>query len=96
MLIFNRQTDWRGIGATVLFESLTLLALALAVVTYVDWSSNRAVAEFTNATFANATKASASTLSRSSDASAQMQAHAGRTGCPRGNKSLPTQLAPLP
>ncbi|HMM89607.1 hypothetical protein [Bradyrhizobium sp.] len=91
MLIFNRQIDWRGIGTTAMVESLTLLALVLAVVTYVDWSSNRAVAEFTNTT-----RSSASGSNRSSDSSAQMQPYAGRTGCPRGNKSLPTQLAPLP
>lgn len=91
MLFFNRQTDWRGIGTTVMVESLTLLVLVFVVATYVDWSSSRAVAEFSNAI-----RPSAADPNYSSDSSARMQPHAGRTGCPRGNKPLPAQLLPLP
>ena len=49
MPLFNSQIHWRGIGTTVVVELLTLLALAFAVVSYVEWSSNAAVAEFMSA-----------------------------------------------
>ena len=90
MLLFNSHIYWRGIGTTVVVELLTLLALAFAVVSYVEWSSNSAVARFTIAT-----ESSASDPNQSSDVSARIH-HNGRTGCPRGNRSLPTQLMPLP
>jgi len=50
MPLFNGQIHWRGIGTTVAVVLLTSLALALAVVSYVDWSSSAAVAEFMSAT----------------------------------------------
>ena len=42
MSFFNR---W-GIGSTVVVELLVLLALAFAVVRYVEWSSDAAMTEF--------------------------------------------------
>jgi len=50
MPLFNSQIHWRGIGATVAVVLLTSLALALAIVSYLEWSSNAAVAEFMSAT----------------------------------------------
>jgi len=50
MPLFNSQIHWRGIGATVAVVLLTSLALALALVSYLEWSSNAAVAEFMSAT----------------------------------------------
>ena len=54
MPLFNSQIHWRGIGATVAVVLLTSLALAFAVVSYVEWSSNAAVAEFMSAAEASA------------------------------------------
>ena len=45
MSFFNR---W-GIGSTVVVELLVLLALAFAVVRYVEWSSDAAMTEFMSA-----------------------------------------------
>jgi hypothetical protein len=51
MPLFNSQNQnvrgvrWRGIVATVVVEVLVLLGLAFAVVRYVEWSSDAAVAE---------------------------------------------------
>ena len=45
MSLFNR---W-GIGSTVVVELLVLLALAFAVVRYVEWSSDAAMTEFMSA-----------------------------------------------
>ena len=82
MPLFNSQIHWQGIGTTVAVVLLTLLTLAFAVVGYVEWSSNAAVAEFMSAT-----KSSASDPNHSLK---------GPTGCPQGKRSLPTQLMPLP
>ncbi len=55
MPLFNSQNQnvrgirWRGIVATVMVEVLVLLGLAFAVVGYVEWSSDAAVAEFMSA-----------------------------------------------
>lgn len=91
MLSSNSQIHWQGFGTTVAVELLTLLALAFAVVSYVEWSSNKAVAEFMRAT-----KSSASDLNQSGGSSAPIQHNNGRTGCPKGKRALPTQLTPLP
>jgi len=91
MPLFNSQIHWRGIGATVAVVLLTSLALALAVVSYVEWSSNAAVAEFMSAT-----EASASDPNHSNESPAPIQSLKGRTGCPQGKRSLPTELMPLP
>ena len=88
---FNSQIHWRGIGATVAVVLLTSLALALAVVSYVEWSSSAAVAEFMSVT-----EASASDPNHSNESPAPIQSLKGRTGCPQGKRSLPTELMPLP
>ena len=54
MPLFNSQIGWSGIGTTVVVELLILLALAFAVVGYVEWSSDAAVAEFLSATKSSA------------------------------------------
>lgn len=52
MTIFNSQQQndrairWRGIAATVVVELLVLLALGVAVVRYLEWSSAVNLAEF--------------------------------------------------
>ena len=91
MPLLNSQIHLRGIGTTVAVVLPTLLALAFAVVSYVEWSSNAAVAEFMSAT-----EASASDPSHSNESPAPIQSLKGRTGCPQGKRSLPTQLMPLP
>ena len=91
MPLFNSQIHWRGIGATVAVVLLTSLALALAIVSYVEWSSNAAVAAFMSAT-----EASASDPNHSNESPAPIQSLKGRTGCPQGKRSLPTELMPLP
>jgi hypothetical protein len=63
-----------------------LLALAFAIVSYVEWSSSKAVAEFMSASDPN----------QSAGSSARVQPDNGRTGCPKGKRVLPTQLVPLP
>lgn len=91
MLLFDSQIHWRGMGTAVVVGLFTLLALAFAVVSYVEWSSNAAVAEFMTAI-----ESSASDPNHSSDSSVRIQPHNGRTSCPRGKRPLPTQLMPLP
>ncbi|KRQ94070.1 hypothetical protein CQ12_20915 [Bradyrhizobium jicamae] len=91
MLLLNGQIQWRGISTTVVVELIILLALALAAVSYVEWSSKVAVAEFMSAT-----ESSASDPNHSSESPVQAQSRKGSTGCPVGKRSLPTQLAPLP
>jgi hypothetical protein len=78
MPLFNSQIHWRGIGTTVVVELLVLLALAFAVVRYVEWSSDAAQAEFMGAT-----KPSASDPNHSGEFSTASQPLKGRTGCPR-------------
>ena len=91
MPLFNGQIHWPGIGTTVAVVLLTLLALAFAVVSYVEWSSNTAVAEFMSAT-----ESSASDPNHSSESPAPRQSLKDRTGCRQGKRSLPTELMPLP
>jgi hypothetical protein len=83
------STQWRGTGTTVAVELLTVVALGFGVVTYVEWSSNAAVADFMRA-------ASATDLDHSNAASTPVQAPIGRTGCPQGKRKLPTELMPIP
>ena len=78
MPLFNSQIDWRGIGTTLVVELLVLLALALAVVRYVEWSSDVAQAEFMSAT-----KPSASDPNHSGEFSAPVQALKVRADCDR-------------
>ena len=91
MSLFNDQIQWRGISTTVVVELIILLAFALAVVSYVEWSSKIAVAEFMGAT-----EPSASDPNHSGESPARAQSVRGPTGCPLGKRSPPTQLAPLP
>ena len=91
MPLFNSQIHWRGIGSTVVIELLTLLALAVAVVSYAEWSSNATVAEFMSAT-----ESSASDPNHSNKSPTQIQSLKGKTGCPLGKRSPPTQLMPMP
>src|ERR1700746_3752704 len=46
MPLFNSQIRRREIATTVVVEVFILLALGFAVVRYVEWSSDAAVAEF--------------------------------------------------
>ena len=91
MPLFNSQIHLQGIGATVAVVLLTLLGLAFAVVSYVEWSSNAAVAEFMRAA-----GSSASDPNHSDESPDPIQSLKGRTGCPQGKRSLPTELMPLP
>jgi hypothetical protein len=91
MPLFNSQFSWRGIGTTVVVELVILLALAFAVVGYVEWSSNAAVTKFMSAT-----ESSASDPNHSNESSTPIQSLKGQTGCPLGKRSPPTQLMPLP
>ena len=81
--------DSREISATVVVGLLTVVAVAFAVIGYVEWSSNAAWAEFISAT-------SATNLVHSSGSSTLIQSIKGPTGCPVGKRRLPTQLMPLP
>ena len=76
MPLFNSQAGWRGIAATVVVELFILLALAYAVVRYVEWSSDAALAEFMSAA-----KPSASDPNHSGEVSAPIQSLKGRAGC---------------
>ena len=91
MPLFSSQIHWQGIGTTVAVVPLTLLVLAFAVVSYVEWSSNAAVGEFKGGT-----ESSASDPNQSNESPAQIQSLKDRTGCPLGKRSPPTQLMLLP
>jgi hypothetical protein len=80
---FSTPFGWRGIGTTVAVELLTVVALGFAVVSYAEWSSDKAVAEFISATSASLPSTAA-------------ESPHGRTGCPQGNRKLPTELIRLP
>jgi hypothetical protein len=72
MSLFNR---W-GIGSTVVVELLVLLALAFAVVRYVEWSSDAAMTEFMSAI-----DSSAYGSDRSHEASTPILSPKERTAC---------------
>jgi hypothetical protein len=74
----DRGTRWLGAAATMVVEILVLLALAFAVVRYLEWSSDAAQAEFMSAT-----KPSASDPNHSGEFSTAIQPLKGRTGCRR-------------
>jgi hypothetical protein len=42
----NRGIDWKAVARTFLFQVLVLLALAVAFVGYINWSSDAAFEEF--------------------------------------------------
>jgi len=73
----DRGTRWWGAAATGVVEVLVLLALGIAVVRYLEWSSDAAQAEFMRAT-----KSSAS-APNPSEFSTPVQALKGRAGCDR-------------
>ena len=79
MPLFDSQIHWQGIGSTVAVVLLTLLALAFAVGSYVEWSSNAAVAEFMSATGSSASDPNHSDEFSSSDSVPQ-----GTNGLPPG------------
>ena len=68
---------------------LTLLVFAFAVVSYVEWSSNAAVAEFMSAT-----EASASDPNHSNKSPAPIQSLKGQTGCPAARDRHQLNLYP--
>ena len=72
----DRGTRWWGAATTGVVELLVLFALGIAVVRYLEWSSDAAQAEFMNAT-----KPSASDPNPSG--STPVQALKGRAGCKR-------------
>jgi hypothetical protein len=74
----DRGMGWLAIAVTVVVELLVLLALAFAVVRYVEWSSDAAQTEFMRAT-----KPSASDLNHSGEFLTPIQALKGRAGCDR-------------
>lgn len=87
MPLFNSQIHWQGISTTVVAELATLLAIAFAVVGYIEWSSNAAVAEFMSKI-----ESPASDPNHSSKSPDQIKSLQGSTGCPLGKRSPPTRL----
>ncbi len=79
MPLFNSQIHWPGIGAMVAGVLLTLFATAFALVSYVEWSSNAAVAEFMSAT-----ASSASDPNHSNEFSSSNLVPQGPNGLPPG------------
>ena len=84
MPLFNSQQQndrgirWWGAAATGVVELLVLLALGIAVVRYLEWSSGVVQAEFMSAT-----KSSVSDPNPSGEFSIPVQALKGRTACDR-------------
>ena len=78
MPLFNSNINWRGIGTTLAVEVLVLLALVFAVVRYVEWSSDAALAEFMRAT-----GPSVSDPDHSGEFSVATQPLQGRASCSR-------------
>ena len=84
MPLFNSQQQhdrgirWFGTAATLAAELLVLLALAFAVVRYVEWSSDAAQAEFMRST-----TSPVSDPNHSGEVSSSVQPLKGRTACPR-------------
>jgi hypothetical protein len=74
----GRGIRWFATAATVAAKLLVLLALAFAIVRYVEWSSDAAQAEFMRST-----KSPVSDLNHSGEFSSSIQLLKGRTACPR-------------
>lgn len=89
MALFSSQIDWRGMGTVAVVELVVLFALGLAVITYIEASSD-------NPELAAAPGHAAFEATRSSGFSADNPSGTGQSGCPRGRKPLPTELMPLP
>ena len=62
-----------AIGTVLMVAVLTVVAIAFAVVSYVEWSSEAAMAEFITATSAS---------DHFNESSTAVQFHNRRTGCP--------------
>ena len=90
MPLLTSQIDRQGMVTIAVVGLFTLSALAFAADSYVKWPSNTAAA-----TSMKATGPLASDPNHSKSL-AQVEAPGGKTGCPVGKKSLPTQLMPLP
>jgi hypothetical protein len=74
----DRSSGWLEIAAIVVVEILVLLALAFAVVRYVEWSSHAAQAEYMRTT-----TPSASDPNYSGEYSNTIRPIKGRTSCDR-------------
>jgi hypothetical protein len=74
----NSGNDWPGIIRILTIQLAVLLAVAGAVIFYLDWSSNAALAEFMAAT-----KSSASGSSHSWQPPSAVQPAKGKTTCTR-------------
>ena len=61
----------------------------VCVVGYVEWSSDAAVGRIYERDLGVSSD-------RSNEVSTPVQSPSGRTGCPQGNRKLPTQVMPLP
>jgi hypothetical protein len=83
MPLFNGQ----AIGTLVLVAVFAVAAFAFAVVSYVEWSSEIALAEFMIAT---------STSGHSNESPTAILFHNRRMGCLVGKRKLPTQLQTTP
>jgi hypothetical protein len=75
---------WSGVATASVVGILVVAALAFAVVGYVEWSSDANLAHFVSRATEVAAATSAPDLPRK-----------GRTGCPQGNKLLPSTLSQL-
>jgi hypothetical protein len=90
MLSFNSQGErkhgisWPRIAATLLVQILVLLALLVAVVRYLEWSS-----EANRAEFISATKPSASDPNHRPESSLPLQSVKGRTTCYKAQSTGP-------
>jgi len=96
-----KLADGRAGSAAVLIGILTTVAVAVAVIGYVDQSSDAAWAGFISAANVSATaNVSAAANVSASDthdpSSIKSSAAKGSTGCPVGQRKLPTQVHPLP
>ena len=78
----------RALGTIVAVDLLILVALAFAVIGYVQRSSDAAWAEFISA----ANVSASDTDNPSSESSAATHSDKGATGCPVGKRKLPTQV----
>ena len=84
MPLFNSQHHsgrgmrWLGTAATAVVELLVVVVVGVAVVRYLEWSSDAAQAEFMRAT-----KSSVSAPNPSGEFSTPVQALKGRAGCDR-------------
>ena len=91
MPLLTSQIDRQGMGTIAVVGLFTLSVLAFAADSYVKWPPTA-----TAAASMNATGPLASDPNHSNKSLAQVETSGGKTGCPLGKKSLPTQLMPLP